>query len=29
MSTHTTFAATAAPAVALQCVGKTKKPELI
>jgi hypothetical protein len=29
MSTHTPFAMTAAPAVALQCVGKTKKPELI
>jgi len=29
MSMRTTFATTAAPAVALQCVGKTKKPELI
>jgi hypothetical protein len=29
MSAHTSFAMTAASAVALQCVGKAKKPELI
>jgi hypothetical protein len=29
MPTHTFFAIAAAPAVALQCVVKAKKPELI